>query len=132
MAACTISQPDTVTLPNITASAFADKEPGTLLSDYSAILILSVSCPGTSSYILTMTPGGATPTKTNCLATDKDFVRFCVRDNGSILDFSQGSVNLTKPSTSVVTTYTVVPAVGTGDITAGTVNGIMTVMVTPL
>ncbi|WP_042959132.1 hypothetical protein [Erwinia tasmaniensis] len=129
---CTISQPEVVTLPNIPALAFAGKDPGSILMDYWAELNITVSCPGATRYSLTFTPGGATPTKTQCMATDKAFIRFCVLDFLTVLDFSKGPVVLSKPVISTSTAYHVLPAVGTGDITAGTVNGIMTVVVAPL
>lgn len=129
---CTISQPEAVTLPNIPALAFAGKDPGSILLEYRAKLNITVSCPGATRYSLTFTPGGATPTKTQCMATDKAFIRFCILNFLTVLDFSKGPVVLSKPIASTSTIYYVIPAVGTGDIIAGTVNGIMTVVVAPL
>lgn len=129
---CTISQPETVTLPDIPASVFIGKAPGDLLDDYQGRLNFTVSCSGASHYSLTFTPGGATPTKSMCMATDKAFMQFCLTDDGTVLDFSQGPVVLTKGITSVSTVFGLKPAVGTGTVTAGTVNGIMTVVVAPL
>lgn len=132
-AACTVSMPGTLQMPEIPFSAFDGITPGTLLEQYKVDLLITGNCSGGAKYSYTLTPNDWTYTG-GCIdpaSPAKNMIYLCVKYNGTQLDFVGSKNPKIDNLNNGDTTLSIIPSVGSRP-KAGSYTATLSVKIEPM